>query len=90
MIEKRVCKNEEILETSVDDGLGMMNLETGKYYTLNHIGMKVWGLMKEEIPIKQLVGLLQHQYDASVEEIENDVLEYIRLLSSQGLVRILD
>ena len=56
-------------------------------YTLNEVGSRIWQLMDEGMPLKQIVKAIGSEYEVSEEEAERDVLELFDSLQSAGLMR---
>ncbi len=85
-IEDCIEKNPSISETVLDDELALMSIETGKYYTLNSVAMKIWELLKQPKTVSSICDLLCEEYDISKEECTHDVLDLLENLSKRSLI----
>jgi len=87
-IDDIVEVNEDILTTEIDDEIGMMNIEQGLYYTLNHIGKKIWSLLCNKIMVDELIDKLMCEFDVDYHECKRDVLELLNLLDRNDLIKV--
>ena len=83
-----VIAKDDILTTPIDDDLGLMNIEMGYYYTLNHIGKSIWNLIESRKSIHELVDLLLRDYDIDYESCEKDVVQLLEALVKHNLVKV--
>jgi len=81
-----ISKNLEVVETVLEDGAVLLNLETKFYYSLNNTGYRTWQLIEEVNSSKELVHKLLLEYDSSEEEIEKSVSLFLNNLQEQQLV----
>jgi len=74
--------------TEVDDELVLLNLETGSYYGLNHIGTELVNAIKCNIPIKQIILNLSEQYQIEADVVSTDIQQLIDQLLDQKLLAV--
>lgn len=86
--ESIIKVNDEILTTTIDNELGMMNINKGFYYTLNPIGKHIWDMMGEKLVVKDLIESLSHSYNVDEDVCFNDVQEWLKIMSTNGLVEV--
>ncbi len=68
-----------------DDELVVINLESGKYYSLNRTGAAIWNLMEAG---RTPAGAVEQVLDGnSTPEIREQILEFWRTLVEEGLIR---
>ena len=60
--------------------------ELDAIYTLNEIGSRIWQLIDGPTPITRIAETLCSEYDVSLEEATNDVVEFLTSLKSKGLI----
>lgn len=89
-LKREIRVNKEILTTLVDDELGLMNVNMGRYYTLNKVGKKIWGLLEEEQTISLLVEKLLLVYDVDKNICMEETIEVLNNMNSQGLIEIVE
>ena len=81
-----ISKNLEVVETVLEDGAVLLNLETKFYYSLNNTGYRIWQLIEEVKSSDELVQKILHEYDSSEEETAKGVSLFIINLQEQQLV----
>ena len=59
-------------------------------YTLNELGTLIWQLIDGKNTITQIVDGICSAYDVTPEEAEKDILEFLKLLETGGLIRFSD
>jgi hypothetical protein len=87
-IDSLIIRRDDIPTASIDGEVGMMNVEKGKYFSLDAIGSKIWELLKSEKNIKQIVIELVKEYDVDFDTCSNDVLELVKRFVDEGLVNV--
>ena len=66
----------------------MMDLEKGKYFSLNGVGSRIWTLVEEPVQVGKVVDSLLEEYDISRDECEKNVLEFLDKLESEQIIVI--
>lgn len=83
-----IVKSEKVLTTEIDDELGLMNIDKGLYFTLNHTGKRIWELIETDISIKDLTKKLIEEYTIGYEECIKEVSELLDIMKNNNLVDI--
>jgi coenzyme PQQ synthesis protein D (PqqD) len=65
----------------------LLSVGSGKYYTLNEVGTRVWDLLAEDVPVSEVVRRIAEEYDAPAGVIERDVAALIDSLSEARLLQ---
>jgi len=76
--------------TDLDDGSAViLHLETKYYYSLNDTGCFLWKLLDrpEGASEGELADELHENYDVEPDRAREDVVEFIKELSDQGLIK---
>lgn len=81
------CSSGQI-STEVKGERVMLSLSSGKYYSLNPVGVRVWELIAESILVSALVDRLAEEYAADRTKIEADVIQLLSGLAAAGLVDV--
>jgi hypothetical protein len=69
------------------DGTGvLLHLDSTAYHGINRIGVLIWTLMGEGITLSQLTDEVRARVLDPPDEIEDDVAEFVRDLSSRDLI----
>ena len=80
---------EQLLISEVGTELVIMNIETGKYVTLNNQGHLIWKLIEKPVKVSALIAHLTEQFAVSEAECTKDTLEYLQKIKEENLI-ILD
>lgn len=80
-------KNESMDFIEADDGnVIIFDSESGNTHFIDEIGLDILHILEEETDLETLVSKLSEQYDAPVEEIRADVLEFVEDLIAKKVV----
>jgi hypothetical protein len=69
-----------------DPSLVLLDPKSGKYYTLEAVGTRVWHLCDGKRTIAEIATIISGEYDESPEVIESDVVELVEELIDEQLV----
>ena len=73
----------ETIIVPVRGGVG----ELDAIYTLNEVGSRIWQLIDAPMTVDDLVETLSHEYEVTPECARGDVVEFLDLLASRGLIQ---
>ncbi len=81
----------EVLVTELEGESGveavLLHLTTQQYFSLNPIGLRIWTLLGEDLPLGDIARCLTEEYEVGVERSERAVLDLSEALLAQDLVR---
>ncbi len=83
-----LCHSENQVSSEMDGEYVMMNIEEGSYFGADTIGGRIWELLQEPRSVKDICDVLMKEYLVQREECEVDVLDFVKALFSEGLLRI--
>ncbi len=63
-----------------------VNLETGVYYSLQDVSVKIWDFIAAGMSIGEISKALEALFDAKAEAIEPEVSEFVDKMKGEGLV----
>lgn len=88
MIEQESClrRNEQTLNQQVEDSHVILQLDSGQYYALNEIGIRVWQLCDGTHSVASIVDILCDEYDAPASTIEIDIKALLQELLDEKLL----
>jgi hypothetical protein len=69
-----------------DDVTILLDTTSGRYYTLDDVGGRVWELADGTNTVAEIASRLASEYEAPLEQIEADVRELLGDLSADELV----
>lgn len=75
------------LSTELDGETVLMNIESGKYFTLDRVGSEIWNLLSEPRPLADLLATLVDRFDGDPEVIRSETLSFVESLAEKGIVR---
>ena len=85
-----IAKSSDVVETVLEDGAILLNLETKFYYSLNNTGYKIWQLIDNVNSSQELIENILSDYDSQQSEINENVSDFLKELEEQKLVTAAD
>ena len=64
----------------------LLDVERGRYYTLDEVGGRIWGMLGEGAALAAIVDALRREYDVEESRVEADVAGLFTQLRDAGLV----
>ncbi len=80
--------NDEVLFQEVAGEAVLLNLSSERYFGLDPVGTHIWSLINRNLTLQQVHQDLCDTYEASPEQLEQDLLALITQLSEAGLVTV--
>ena len=81
-----MLRSRTAMARSVDDELVILDVTSGRYYSLNAVGAFVWGLLEDPITGLAIVDAVVETYEIDRATAQFDVDELLAELSAAGLV----
>ena len=78
-------RNAKTISGRLHDELIMMDIEQGKYFSLNPVATRIWDLLAEPATIEEICSVLTEEYDVSDEQCGTEVSEYLDQMIRLGL-----
>jgi hypothetical protein len=78
----------DVVTRDFDDGILIVNLESGKTWKLNQVGAAVCRGIEARRDLAQVVAELQRSYGVAVESLRKDVEALVGNLEREGIVLI--
>jgi len=82
----KYVRNCKTISGSLHDELVMMDLEQGKYFSLNPVATRIWSLLERPVTVEALCDELQQEYEVGHKTCFNEVKEYINEMLRLRLV----
>lgn len=76
------------VSANLDDGVIILQLHQGVYYSLNQVGARIWGLMQKPVMVNQICATLLSEYDVEPARCERDLLELLQDLAARDLITV--
>ena len=79
---------EEVIAQRAASTLVLLHLESGQYYSLDEVGIRVWELCDGAHSIPEIVSIIYEEYAAPADQVEQDVLDLVEELSREHLLSV--
>lgn len=79
-------QKEDVHSTVLDGESVLLNLSTGRYYTLNIVGSIVWDLSTGDRSLAQVVSTICGRFDVTAQQVLDDLLDLVVELGQEGLI----
>ncbi|MCU0458724.1 MAG: PqqD family peptide modification chaperone [Bacteroidales bacterium] len=83
----RYIRNSKTISGRLGDELVMMDIDQGKYFSLNPVATRIWDLLEKPLTIDELCLILMSEYNVEPERCRLDVNEYLSVMVRMGLVQ---
>jgi len=77
-----------IVAADMDGEKVMLNIDDGKYFGMDSIGSRIWELIERQHSVRDVVRLLQKDYEVDEKTCQDDTLTFLSILHTKGLVTI--
>ena len=81
-----IYRNPAAISSDLDGEAIILNMESGKYHSLDTTGTRVWELLEDKISFNDIVLKLMSEYSVEGQQCTTDVKEFINQLIDLGLV----
>lgn len=88
-LNSTVKQRDDLEGTDLNGELVMMNMEKGKYYSLNEVAKEIWEKVKEPISVLDLIKKLMEEYDIENTECTETVMKFLGRMKDEELINIL-
>jgi hypothetical protein len=82
----RYVRNGKTISGRLHDEMVMMDLEQGKYFSLNPVATRIWDLLERELTVAELCALLKEEYEVESRQCFDEVSELLREMARLGLI----
>jgi hypothetical protein len=86
MPERVVRVSDEVVFKPVGEEMVLLDFQSGMYYGLDPVGVRIWQLIAAQRPLGDIVETLLAEYDVTRAELERDVDALVEELERRGLV----
>ena len=78
--------SDKIVFREVDDGIVLINLESGFYYSFNGSACFIFNMLNRDKDTGEVVDKLKAEFNISEEEARNDLNEFVGTLEKEEIV----
>ena len=83
---RKYIRNGKTISGRLHDEMVMMDLEQGKYFSLNPVATRIWELLEAPVTVDELCGHLTVEYEISKAECLAELTEHLNEMIRLGLV----
>lgn len=83
-----VSHRKDIDTTDLNGDKVMMDLEKGRYFSLNSVGSRIWELIEEPTQVNKVIETLLTEYEIEKNECEESVLDFLKGLNNSEIISI--
>lgn len=87
-LESVVVVSADAVSRELDGEAVILELASGTYFGLNDVGTRIWALIGERRPLRQVFEALRQEYDVQPEALERDLVELVEKMREKGLVDV--
>lgn len=84
-----IARSDGFEVTELGEEKVIMNLEKGKYFSLNEVGSIIWEIINKKVSTKKIIELLSSEYDVEENICEECVFKYLNDLENLDLVKVI-
>lgn len=85
-----VTRNPSILFNDFDDGLMMMDIDSGNYFDIDSVGGRIWALIEAPATLDAICDSLITEYEVEDGLCRTETIGFIGELAEKGLVTLHD
>lgn len=85
--EARFQRNPSILFNDFDDGIMMMDIDSGHYFDIDTIGSRIWGLLEEPASLASVCSQLATEYDVDDQTCLAETGSFFAEMAASGLIQ---
>lgn len=86
-LPKKIQIASNALVQKVSEEMVILDIQSGQYYTLNHVAADMLELMQQGSTVEQTVAEICREYDVSAQEATEDLYNMINTLAEKQLVQ---
>jgi hypothetical protein len=75
-----------VRETASEDGAVLLDIEQGICFSLNPVGLKIWGMLKQKLSLDQMTDSLEEEFHTPRPELMADICQFVSQLETKGLI----
>lgn len=84
---EKYYRNNEILDGNLEGSLVMMDIQKGKYFSLNPVGKRIWEMIEQPKSFDEITDLLQAEFEVTPEQCSSEVIEFLAKMEKSGIIK---
>lgn len=86
--EQKIVVSPEALVSVIAGESVILNTKTEQYYELDEVGTGMWTKLTTSVSIQAAYEALLNEYEVDEESLRRDLIDLIKKLQAQGLIKI--
>lgn len=86
-IDDPVAVNGDVVFRDIDGEAVLLDIGRGTYFGLDPVGTRVWQALVEHGCARPVVAALLEEFDVTPETLESDIVQLLRELTTNDLIR---
>lgn len=87
-INSKITLPSSVFIQEIDDEIIILDSLTKEYFAINEIGKVIWNLMSQSKKLEDIKTEMLELYEVEENQLENDILNFIKTLEEKGLIKI--
>ncbi len=87
-LDSVVKVSSDVIFQQLDNEAVLLSTQSEMFFGLDSVGTQIWQLLEQYCEMRTLVQALLEKYEVRQEELEKQLLEFVRKLHAKGLVVI--
>jgi len=83
----KYIRNSKTISGRLHEEMVMMDMEQGKYFSLNQTATAIWELLENPLTVEELCDRLMDEYEVDREQCLEEVKEYIDEMTKLRLIK---
>ena len=83
---KKYIRNNETISGKLQDKQVMLDIEKGKYFSLNPVATRIWEILQNPLDITELCFTLMEEYNVEIEQCKKETNEHLKEMIKIGLI----
>lgn len=79
-------RNSKTISGRLHDEMVMMDIDQGKYFSLNQSATAIWEHLEKPLTVEELCGILTGEFEIDQAQCRKDVREYLDEMVKIGLI----
>lgn len=85
----KIIIESDIMMARLDDEAALLNMKSGKYFSLNATGVRVWELLEKSNETEEILAAMLKEYDVDQDILRQDLNQLVSRLTEAGLVKVI-
>jgi len=82
----KYIRNNKTISGRLHDEMVMMDIDQGKYFSLNRSATAIWEFLEVPLTLEELCSKISEEYDVEKDQCKKDVETHLEEMVSLGLV----